>query len=231
MDRIVFNAQIIFKTISRLAGAYMANPPKACSKALDPHSIILMTYEYRSRRGLVEDVLKAISCSLAIVAKEIDASRIGLASLTISGEIGFHELIQTLNSLYKKPSPQALKQAILAIGYQLTKPCARDQRLDNELKVLDKRMKLYGALLGATFPILFVISMYSNLILGIIIVLVATGLWLLIRRDGARYRYLSVEKAWAECKMTRDSLERLLLGKAPVPSLFELFGIPPPRID
>lgn len=209
----------------------MAKPPTRCNKLLGPQDIILKVYEYRKSSMAEHEVLEAISCSLASLSNEIDVSRISLTTLTVNRLIDFHDLIKSLNTFYKKPTPETLKNAVLALGGQLRLTCTRMQKLDNELKRLDKRMKLYGTLLGATFPVLFIISMYSNLLLGVLVIITAISLWYLIRKDGTRYKYLSIEKAWTECLMTKETLKRLLSGKTPIPSLFEIFGVPPPRID
>lgn len=231
MERVTLNAQIIFKTLARLARLYMVNPPGKCSKLLQPDDLIISIYRYRSNLVSEESILREISCSLALKANGLDASRISLSTLKASTYIGFHNMIRAVNSYYKMPSPIRLKEAVLSIGSQLGRTCLPLPGLDEEMKSLERKMKLYGALMGATLPILFILSMFSNLLLGVVVILLATALWYLIRRSGEKYRYLSVEKAWSECLISEEDLRGLLKGRAPIPSIFEILGVPPPRLD
>lgn len=231
MDRVVFNARIIFKTLARLAGVYMAEPPNRCRRILKPSQIIMMIYDYRSGRRGDESTLREISCSLAQVSPGIDASRAELSTLKVDKQLGLHELAASLRKFYEKPSINTLKDAVKAVGSSLAKPCAPAPGIEEELKRLDERMKLLGILLGLTLPVLFLASLIANIVLGVIVIAIAIGLWIMIKRDGDRYQYLNVEKAWHECLFTREVLERTLKGEKPLPSVFEILGIPPPRLD
>jgi len=85
--------------------------------------------------------------------------------------------------------------------------------------------------MGILLPTLFLASFYASVIIGVVIVLIGALLWYMIRVEGSKYHKLQIEDAWSQCKLNVTEIEKILSGTSPLPSLFEILGIPEPRLD
>ncbi|MEB3806052.1 MAG: hypothetical protein GSR73_00840 [Desulfurococcales archaeon] len=230
MKRELFNARVVFTTITRLAGIYMAEPPAECNPTPRPVDMVLDIYKARRGEENPEDVVRMVSCALAKYAGDLDLSKIGLSTLTKS--LGFHRLASLLYRLSQQGDDADLvRSAVSVVAGEVSSPCHADPALESEAERVEKRMKLYGVVLGISLPLLFVLTLYASAAIGIVAIIAAAGLWLLIRKDGRVFQFLQVELAWRKCSLDPRVVRALLEGRSPMPSVFEILGIPPPRLD
>ncbi|MCE4599994.1 MAG: hypothetical protein F7C38_00305 [Desulfurococcales archaeon] len=229
MKRELFNARVVFTAITRLAGIYMAEPPAECSSTPPPVDMVLDIYKARRGEENPEDVVRMVSCALAKYASDLDLSKIGLSTLTKS--LGFHRLASLLYRLSQQADAELVRSAVSVVAGEVSSPCHTDPALESEAERVEKRMKLYGVILGVSLPLLFVLTLYASAAIGIVAIIAAAGLWLLIRKDGRVFQFLQVELAWRRCSLDPQVVRALLEGRSPMPSVFEILGIPPPRLD
>ncbi len=225
------HARVIFSTIKRLIHEYDILPGSNCNEYLnDWREVVLQIYRARKSVFETREIIWRISCTLALRGRSIDPTRAQL-SLHPNLNSGFKNLVLTIAGFWKKPDPDTLRNSIYIISKEINRPCGRDRRIEEMLEALDKRMKIYGMIMGVLLPALFIASFYASILVGIIIVLIGATLWYAIRVDGLKYRELHLEDAWAKCTVSIDELERILKGEPTLPSVFEILGIPPPRLD
>ncbi len=225
------NARLIAEALARLAGEYESPTRLSCNRVLSPRDIILLVYRARRNHSERLDIIGRLACSLALVGQgRIDASRAGLWVVPRRRH-GFHGLVRAVHKYYEDPGNGTLRLLVEALGGEIHSPCATDRVLEERRKRLEARMKAYGALLGLSLPLLFLASVYVDLLVGFLVVAVTALLWVMVAREGHEYRMLNIESAWRACLLGEEDLERILQGMPELPSPFEIIGVPMPRLD
>lgn len=149
----------------------------------------------------------------AMRSMELDAARSGTAPR--AGARGLAGLLLATAKFMRSPRYERMLELLIAAGTEAAKPCMASSPLRDARERFERRMRAYGALLGVLFPLFFVLSLMVGATYVILLVAIMALVWGAIRRDGATYRWVSVEVAWDECRITPEELRGL--GHRPKP--------------
>ena len=127
----------------------------------------------------------------------------------------FRGLVSTLKAYISNPTLAGFLSVIGELTRAYNTPCHYPREFIEQRRILEKRMRVYGLILGLVFPLLFILTLLYNAVLAIVALAIAVGLWILIRADGSQLRNLSIEAAWRQCTLSYSEILELLSGVTP----------------
>ncbi|MCE4621503.1 MAG: hypothetical protein F7B95_03570 [Desulfurococcales archaeon] len=127
----------------------------------------------------------------------------------------FRKLVSTLKAYISDPTLTSFLAVISELTRAYNTPCYYPRDFIERRNILERRMRIYGAILGLVFPLLFILTLLYNAVLVIMALAIAVGVWVLIRADGSQLRNLSIEAAWRQCTLSYSEILELLSGVNP----------------
>ncbi|BAN90478.1 hypothetical protein [Aeropyrum camini] len=202
------------------------------------HAAVFMAESvYRARRGgdccrVFDEVSRVIVSMLpedeleGIARRPLEPLISGVARGYQGNVYGLAGLLSSIWRYVRKPSLGSLVDLAGAILREASRPCSLNPVLEDEIRRYESRMKAYGVGLALLIPAYIVAPVFFGPLSFVPLGMATAALWWVMRRDGARFYLLNVERGWSACRLSSEDLEEIVLGASPISRAYkDLLGM------